>query len=58
MDGSNHFLNSREDVNLADRLAMIAYGIVILPIIHDICTEHTNVIQPWYADNTGAGGRV
>ena len=35
---------------------MIAYGIVILPLIRDLCTAHPNSTQPWYADNVGNGG--
>ena len=35
---------------------MIAYGLVILPLIWDLQTSHPDVTKPWYADDTGAGG--
>ena len=35
---------------------MIAYGIIILPIINNLKREIPDVTQPWYADNAGALG--
>jgi hypothetical protein len=35
---------------------MFAYGLGILPLIHKLKAEFTNVNQPWYADDAGAGG--
>ena len=32
------------------------YGIGILPLINDLKTEFPDVIQLWYADNTGELG--
>ena len=36
---------------------MIAYGIGVLPLIRDLQGEHTQVTQPWYVDDAGAGGK-
>ena len=35
---------------------MIAYGIGVLPLIRVLRKDHTHVMQPWYADDAGAGG--
>ena len=56
VDGSGHFLRSKEGVAQGDPLAMIAYGIGILPLIRELCAAHPHVTQPWYADDDGAGG--
>jgi hypothetical protein len=38
---------------------MFAYGLGrILPLIHKLKAEFTQVNQPWYADNAGAGGNI
>ena len=55
-DGSGHFLHSKEGVNQGDPLAMIFYGIGVLPLIRDLRRDHPHVMQPWYADDAGAGG--
>ena len=55
-DGSVHFLHSKEGVTQGDPLAMIAYGIGVLPLIRELRNDHPRVTQPWYADDTGAGG--
>ena len=39
-----------------DPLAMIAYGIGILPLINNLIQEITHVTQPWYADDAGGLG--
>ena len=54
-DGSGHLLHIKQGVTQGDPLCMIAYGIKILLIIREICTTHPHVVQPWYADETGAG---
>ena len=56
-DGSGHFLHSKEGVTQGDPLAMIAYGIGVLPLIRVLRKDHTQVSQPWYADDAGAGGK-
>ena len=55
-DGSGHFLHSKEGVTQGDPLAMIAYCIGVLPLIREIRNAHSQVTQPWYADDTGARG--
>ena len=57
-DGSGHFLYSKEGMTQGDPLAMIAYGIGVLPLIRDLRRSHTRVTQPWYADDAGAGGSL
>ena len=37
-------------------LAMIAYRIIILPLIKNIKQEIPDVTQTWYSDNVGALG--
>ena len=54
-DGSDHFLHSKEGVTQGDLLAMIAYGIGVLPLIWELREAHPRVTQPWYADDAGAG---
>ena len=56
-DGSGHFLHSKEGVTQGDPLAMIDYGIGVLPLIRDLSRDHPHVTQPWYADDAGAGGK-
>ena len=51
-----HFLHSKEGVTQGDPLAMIAYGLGILPLIWVLQTLHPGVTQPWCADDAGAGG--
>ena len=55
-DESGYFLHSKEGVTQGDPLAMIAYGIGILPLIWELREAHPRVTQPWYADDAGAGG--
>ena len=55
-DGSGHLLHSKEGVPQGDPLAMISYGIMVLPLIRELRGSHPCVTQPWYADNSGAGG--
>ena len=56
-DGSGHFLHSKEGVTQGDPLAMITYGIGVLPLIRDLQRDHLRVTQLWYADHAGAGGK-
>ena len=52
----NVFLHIKEGVTQGDPLAMIAYGIWVLPLIRVLRSDHPQVYQPWYADDAGAGG--
>ena len=56
-DGSGHFLHRKEGVTQGDPLAMIAYGISILPLIRELRGAHPRVTQPWYADDAGEGSK-
>ena len=47
---------SKERVNQRYPLAMITYGLGILPLIQDLRTAHPRVTKPWYANDAGAGG--
>ena len=53
---SGHFLHRKEGVTQGDPLAMIAYGIGVLPLIRDLRRDHPHVMQPWYVDDAGEGG--
>ena len=55
-ENPGHFLHSKEGVNQGDSLAMITYGIGVLPLIRDLWDAHPRVTQLWYADDLGAGG--
>ena len=55
-NGTGHLLHSKEGVTQRDPLAMIAYGLGILPLIRDLWTAHPRVTQPWYTDDAGSGG--
>ena len=56
-DGSGHFLHSKEGVTQGDPLAMITYGIGVLPLIRELQEAHSRVTQLWYVYDTGAGGK-
>ena len=51
VDGSGHFFHSKEGATQGYPLAMISYGIGILPLICELCTAHPHVKQPWYVDD-------
>ena len=55
-DGSCHFMHSKEGMTQGDPLAMITYGIWVLPLIRDLRDSHHCIPQPLYANDTGAGG--
>ncbi len=51
------FLLSREGVTQGDPLAMVGYGVGVLPLIRKLKAEFPTVSQPWYADDAGAGAK-
>ena len=57
--GSGHvlFIPSKEGVTRGDPLAMVTYGLSLLPLIRLLKKTIPDVHQPWYADDTGAGGK-
>ena len=57
-DGTGCFLHRKEGVTQEDPLAMIAYGLRILPLIWYLRTDHPGVTQPWYAGEPLAGGTL
>ena len=56
-DGSVQFLQIKEVVTQWDPIAMISYGIGVLPLKRKLRGSHTRVTQLWYADDAGAGGK-
>ena len=58
MDRSIHFLHIKEGMAQGDPISMMAYGIGILPLIRELHAAHPHFKQPWYADDTGAGGKL
>ena len=56
-DGSGHFLHSKEGVTQGYPLAMIAYGIGVLPLTRELWDSHPQVTQSWYADDVVGGGK-
>jgi hypothetical protein len=52
------FLFSKEGVTQGDPLSMFAYGLGILPLICKLKSKFTNMNQPWYADDPGAGAEI
>eukprot|EP00978_Attheya_sp_CCMP212_P001429 scaffold3002_cov64-Attheya_sp.AAC.2 len=57
VDGKALGILSREGVTQGDPIAMVAYGLMMLPLIKQLKREHPDVSQPWYADDAGAGGK-
>ena len=54
-DGFALFLFSKEGVTQGDPLAMVAYALLVLPLILKLKALYPDVDQPWYADDAGAG---
>ena len=50
-------LSSEEGVTQGDVLAMILYGLALLPIIKELKRNFPNLQQPWYADDAAAAGK-
>ena len=55
-NGTTRFLHSIEGVNQGNPLAMVAYGIGVIPLINTQKWIFLTPPQPWYADNTSALG--
>ena len=49
-------MHSREGVIQGVPLAMITYGLGIIPLIKNLKTAHPGITQPWYAEDAGALG--
>ena len=52
------FLHSKEGVTQGDPLSMVIYGVGMLPLTTKLQEEVPSCIQPWYADDAGAGGKL
>ena len=50
-----HLLYSKEGVTQGDPLAMVTYGLGILPLIQELWKSHPSVTHPWYTSDAGAG---
>ena len=50
-------MHSREGLTQGGALAMVAYGLGVLPLIKNLKTAHPDVTQPCYDDNAGALGK-
>ena len=55
-DGSGNFFHRKEGVTQGGPLAMISYGIGILPLLGELCDAHNQVKHTWYADSMCVGG--
>ena len=53
MYGLGHFFHIKEGVTQVDLLAVISYGIVILPLICELCSAHPHATQLWYEGDDG-----
>ena len=51
-----HWMMSKEGVTQGDPLSMILYGLGMLPLTMKLKNAVPECIQPWYADDAGAGG--
>ena len=49
-------MHSKDGVTQGGPVAMIAYGIGVLPLIRELRDAHPRVTQPWYNYDAGAGG--
>ena len=54
-DGTDHFLHRKKGGTQGDPLAMISYGLGILPLLRDLRTAHPSITQLWFTDDTRAG---
>ena len=48
--GTGNFLFSKKVVTHGDPVAMVAYGLGILPLIRELRNSCPGITQPWYAD--------
>ena len=56
-DGAITILFSKEGVTQGDPLAMVVYGIGMLPLTRILQEMVKDLLQLWYADNASAGGK-
>ena len=53
-DGTSNIIHSREGVTHGNPLAMLDYGVEVLPLIKFPKWVYTEVTQPWYTDDARA----
>jgi hypothetical protein len=51
-----HLLASREGITQGDPLAMLLYGVTLVPLARRLREEVPSVVQPWYADDAAMAG--
>ena len=54
--GEPEIILSQEGITQGDPLAMVLYGITLLPLAEALRMEFPDVLQPWYADDAAMQG--
>lgn len=57
-DGTYEFILSEEGVTQGNPLAMILYGLALIPLVEQLQKAFPDVILPFYADDAGMSGQV
>ena len=55
---SCELLHSREGVTQGDPLAMVLYGLALVPLAENLRAAVPEALQPWYADDAAVAGRA
>jgi hypothetical protein len=55
---SCEILQSREGVTQGDPLAMVLYGLALVPLAEKLRAAVPEALQPWYADDAAVAGRT
>ena len=58
VDGTGQLIFSTEGVTQGYPMAMVAYGMRILPLIRELRESHPGINQPWYVDDAGEGVNI
>ena len=56
--GSTVFLRSKEGITQGYPLAILGYGLLLLPLIRVLKREFSDVDSPWYTDDAAAAGKI
>ena len=56
LGGMSCFLHIKEVLIQGEPLDIISYGIIIIPLLREICVAHPRVTQLWYANDAEAVG--